>query len=58
MAGISDGFHDALDYGLKMIEKADISLIFKQYEVLKAVGLSKRDDNLAILPIGYGETDR
>ena len=39
MAGISDNLHDALDYGLKMIEIDDISLILKQYEVLKAVAL-------------------
>jgi superfamily II DNA or RNA helicase len=50
-----DCFHDALDYGLKIIGKGDISLKVKQYEVLKAVVLARKDV-LCVLPTGYGKS--
>jgi hypothetical protein len=52
-----DCFHGALDYGLKIIGKGDISLKVKQYEVLKAI-VSARKDVLCVLPTGYGNRSR
>jgi superfamily II DNA or RNA helicase len=50
-----DYFHDALDYGLKIIGKGEISLKAKQYEVVKSVVLARKVV-LCVLPTGYGKS--
>jgi hypothetical protein len=50
-----DCFLDALDYGLTIIGKGQISLKVKQYEVVKSVVLARKDV-LCVLPTGYGKS--
>ena len=47
-----DLFHEALNFGLKILGLGNISLKEKQYEVLKLLVVEKKDV-LAVLPTGY-----
>ena len=48
-----DIFHEALNFGLKLLCAGDLQLKEKQYEVLKSVVIDNKDV-LAVLPTGYG----
>ena len=48
-------FHEALNFGLKILGLGNISLKEKQYEVLKLLVVEKKDV-LAVLPTGYGKS--
>ena len=47
-----DLFHEALNFGLKILGLGNTSLKEKQYEVLKLLVVEKKDV-LAVLPTGY-----
>ena len=52
---VNDLFHEALNFGLKILGLGNISLKEKQYEVLKLLVVEKKDV-LAVLPTGYGKS--
>ena len=50
-----DLFHSAIEYGLKKLGRAGLSLKEGQYEALKSVVVNQKD-TICVLPTGYGKS--
>ena len=50
-----DAFHKGIQYALEKLGKSNLALKEQQYQILKAIVMTKRDI-LAVLPTGFGKS--